>query len=340
MTVINKDRGDLQAWLETIAQAYGLKLDTLTPASADAGFREYLRVTDQKGQTYIVMNAARDSRESFDAFIKIDALFADEAGLRVPKIHEVNRQERFMLLSDLGRQTYLDVLNEDNAARLMGKATDALVKWQAISKPEVLPEYSREVLRAELELFPQWYVSRHRNVQWTEQQKKWWDMSVEAILDNVCAQSKVYVHRDFMPRNLMDCGDEAGILDFQDAMYGPVSYDIASLLRDAFISWSDTFVLDTTIRYWEKARKAGIEVPADFGRFYRDIDFMSAQRHLKVLGIFARLNYRDGKAKYLQDTPRFIAYLRKTAGRYVELSPLARLIDELEGSDKTVGYTF
>ena len=165
-------------------------------------------------------------------------------------------------------------------------------------------------------------------------------MSVDAILKSNLADAKVFVHRDFMPRNLMVSDPLPGVIDFQDALMGPVTYDIASLMRDAFISWDEAFVLDVTIRYWEKARKAGIPVPDDFGAFYRSVEFMGVQRHLKVLGISARINYRDGKPKYLADTPRFIKYVRQTAGRYVELSPLRHLIDELDGVRERAGYTF
>lgn len=334
------DNADLIAWLEGIAPKYELKLDSLEKASADAGFREYLRVATESGRTYVVMNAAADYDASFSAFRKIDALMRDEAHLNAPEIFEVDAAHRFMLLSDLGSKTYLDVLDEKNAPELMDRATTALVEWQKISRPHVLPAYDREVLLREINLFPEWYVGRHRGVTWTDEEKKWWNMSVDAILERNCREALVFVHRDFMPRNLMLTDGLPGILDFQDALYGPVSYDIASLLRDAFISWGEPFVLDTTIRYWEKARKAGIPVPSDFSVFYQDLEFMGVQRHLKVLGIFARLHYRDGKSRYLEDTPRFIEYVRKTSQRYIQLSPLKHLIDNLEGSNTTFGYTF
>ncbi len=326
-------------WLQSISPKYQLDLTTVSRAGADAGFRSYHRIAAD-GRSFIAMNAEGETPESFASFIKVDGLLRNEAGLNAPEIFEADTDHRFMLLSDLGRETYLDVLNEDNARELMDRATTALVAWQKISRPNVLPAYSREVLQRELELFPTWYVGRHRGVEWTEEQQKWWRMTTEAILDTNCREALVFVHRDFMPRNLMVSDPMPGILDFQDALYGPLSYDIASLLRDAFISWDESFVLDTTIRYWEKARKAGIPVPADFGNFYRDVEFMGVQRHLKVLGIFARLNYRDGKPKYLEDTPRFIQYVRKTARRYIQLSPLTHLIDDLEGSETSFGYTF
>ena len=245
------------------------------------------------------------------------------------------------MLSDLGRYTYLDVLNEDNARDLMLQAIDALVKWQLISEEGVLPEYNREVLSRELNLFPEWYIAKHRQKVLDDRQAAILKMCFERILQNNLAQPKVFVHRDFMPRNLMAVADNGpGILDYQDALYGPISYDIASLLRDAFISWGETFVLDMTIRYWEKARAAGLPVNADFGLFWRDVEWMGLQRHLKVLGIFARINYRDGKPKYLADTPRFVAYVRETANRYDELKPLLYLMDQIEDTVPQYGYTF
>ncbi len=327
-------------WLEAEAVTFGLTPESLVRASADAGFRQYWRIQSGPSQSMIVMDASRETPESFAAFIKVERLMA-EAGVRVPKIYRFSQEARYMLLEDLGHDTALSVVNEDNARAIFEKAIESLILWQKYSHPGVLPAYDREVLLRELNLFPEWYVRRHRGHEWSETESKWWQMSVEAILDNVLAQPQVFVHRDFMLRNLMLLGDGTlGVLDFQDALYGPLSYDIASLMRDAFISWNESFVLDMTIRYWERARKAAIPVPADFSDFYRDVEFMGAQRHLKVLGIFARLNYRDAKAKYLADTPRFIDYVRKTSQRYIALSPLSHLIDNLEGSQTQVGYTF
>ena len=319
----------LEQWLRQTAPRYGLRAEALAPASSDAGFRRYFRVPSESGRSFIVMDAPPE-HENTPQYLKVCALMR-EAGLNVPEVFEADLDAGFALISDLGNQTYLDVLNEENAAKLMDAATTALVTWQKASRPGVLPEYDRAVLERELELFPEWYVKRHRGVEWDETERKWWAMTKEFILKNNLREAQVFVHRDFMPRNLMVSDPMPGVIDFQDALYGPVSYDIASLLRDAFVSWGESFVLDTTIRYWEKARRAGIPVPEDFGVFYRDVEFMGVQRHLKVLGIFARINYRDGKPKYLADTPRFIDYVRKTSQRYSELSPLMHLIERLEG---------
>ena len=326
-------------WLGSIAEQYNLDLSTEKPASTDAGFRSYFRVADHDGKTYIVMDAPTD-HEDVRPFIRVTSLF-EKAKLTVPHIYEQSVEKGFLLLTDLGEKTYLNVLNEDNARELMGKAIDALVQWQSISEPGVLPEYDRALLTRELNLFPEWYISKHRGKTLDERQSALLKVCFERILQNNLAQAKVFVHRDYMPRNLMPMASGGpGILDYQDAVYGPVSYDIASLLRDAFISWNETFVIDMTIRYWEKARSAGIPVPEDFGIFWKDVEWMGLQRHLKILGIFARLNYRDGKEKYLADTPRFINYVRQTAHRYDELKALLFLIDQIEDSVPKYGYTF
>jgi N-acetylmuramate 1-kinase len=275
--------------------------------------------------------------------------------LRAPQVLAWDQPLGFMLLSDLGAQTMLDVIAPPAAALAMATPTpahfdlymaavDLLVQWQLASKPGVLPPYDDALLSRELALFPEWYVGQHRGFAL--------DANLLGRLDPIFAQIKasnldslggarVYVHRDFMPRNLMvDQNGELGVLDFQDAVYGPVTYDIASLMRDAFLSWEEEFVLDITVRYWQKARKAGLPVGDDFGEFYRAVEWMGLQRHLKVLGIFARLSLRDGKPQYLADTPRFIKYARATCARYRQLGPLMVLLDEIEGNETRVGYTF
>jgi aminoglycoside/choline kinase family phosphotransferase len=224
--------------------------------------------------------------------------------------------------------------------RLFGDAITALVAWQAATKPGVLPEYDERLLRRELELFPEWYLARHKAVEITPRLRSTLDAAFAAILANNLAQPRVYVHRDYMPRNLMVAEPNPGILDFQDAVHGPVTYDIACLFRDAFVSWEEERVLDGTIRYWEKARRAGLPVRADFAEFWRDVEWMGLQRHLKVLGIFARLNYRDGKQGYLEDTPRFVGYVRHAVSRYGELAALGRVLDEVEGRRPEARYTF
>lgn len=313
------------------------KTVNLAPASADASFRRYFRATVE-GETYIVMDAPPD-KENSEPFVRIAKLFAD-AGAHVPRIIAQDLAQGLLLLSDLGQQTYLHVLNENNADELFRPAIDELIKIQLASKPGVLPEYDEALLMRELMLFPDWYVAKHLRRELSNEQKNVMLHAFKLIVENNLAQPKVYVHRDYMPRNLMVSSPNPGVLDFQDAVYGPISYDITSLFKDAFISWDEKQVLDWTIRYWEKARKAGLPVDADFGAFYRDCEWMGLQRHLKVLGIFARINYRDGKPHYLTDTPRFIHYVRKTCDRYRALGPLLKLFDEIEETEIKTGITF
>lgn len=311
---------------------------SVAPASTDASFRRYFRVTFDDGLTRIVMDAPPE-HEDCRPFVHVAGLLHG-AGVHAPEILAQDLGRGLLLLTDLGNSTYLDALDESNADRLFRDALDALVKWQLASRPNALPPYDEALLRRELALFPDWYVARHLGAPLTAPQQETLERIQALLLRNILAQPKVYVHRDYMPRNLMVCADNPGVLDFQDAVVGPISYDVASLFRDAFISWEEERVLDWAVRYWEKARRAGLPVDADFGAFYRDMEWMGLQRHLKVLGIFARINYRDGKPKYLADTPRFVNYVRHAAARYAQLAPLARLFDELEKRTPQVGYTF
>jgi aminoglycoside/choline kinase family phosphotransferase len=325
----------LQRWLE--AQLKHAPL-ALVAASADASFRRYFRIQSE-GRTLIAMDAP-PAHEDCRPFVHVAGLLA-AAGLNVPAIIAADFEQGFLLLSDLGTAGYLQALNADSADRLFADAIDALLRWQLASKPGLLPPYDEALLRRELELFPEWYLQRHLGRTLSAAQRTALDGVFAAVLRSNLAQPAVYVHRDFMPRNLMVCTPNPGVLDFQDAVYGPITYDLASLFKDAFISWEEERVLDWTVRYWEKARRAGLPVDPDFGAFYRDFEWMGLQRHLKVLGIFARLNYRDGKPGYLEDTPRFIAYVRAVAVRYAALAPLLALLDDIEGRvGASVGYTF
>ncbi len=330
---------ELKQWLAPLASRHGFDLETICRASSDAGFRRYFRVTGQDC-SFIVMDAPPE-KENVPAFIRVDAIGV-RAGLNVPKILEADVARGYMLLSDLGRETFLDRLNEDRslAPAYFDAATTALTALQAVSEPGIVPPYSEAKLREELSLFPEWYVGRHRGSSFSTEEQAIWEDVCSALVASMTSESQVIVHRDFMPRNLMVSDPMPGVLDFQDALYGPVSYDIASLMRDAFISWDEEFTLDISIRYWEKARRAGIPVPQDFGLFWQQIEWTGMQRHLKVLGIFARLKYRDNKPKYLEDAPRFVAYIRHVAHRYEQLKPLLAIIDRLEGSSSTEGWTY
>ncbi|MDO8263188.1 MAG: phosphotransferase [Gallionella sp.] len=331
----------LQQLTEWLHSQFPDKNFTLAPASADASFRRYFRATFADGQTRIVMDAP-PQHEDCRPFLHIAKLF-EEAGTHVPHVYAQDLQQGFLLLSDLGNTTYLQALcggNAGTARELYGAATDALIKIQLASRENVLPPYDEALLRRELNLFPEWYIARHLNVTLTDKQRAKLEEVFARIIANNLAQPCVYVHRDYHSRNLMVTEPNPGILDFQDAVYGPITYDLASLFKDAYIRREEAEIIDMLIRYWERARKAGLPVRADFGEFYRDYEWMGVQRHLKVLGIFARLYHRDGKDGYLKDLPLVMAYLRAAAARYIDLKPLLNLLDELEPREQQAGYTF
>lgn len=330
------DRAEqLQRWLKaTLGEEFGI-----APASDDASFRRYFRVRRSGGKPSLIAMDAPPDKESCEPFMRVAGLFS-EAGVNVPAIHAHDLSQGFLLLSDLGDTTYLNALDEGSAGELYAHALDALVRIQTASRPGALPDYDRELLERELRLFPDWYVARQLRRELSAAQAAELEAAFSAILANNLAQPRVFVHRDYHSRNLMVCEPCPGILDFQDAVYGPITYDLVSLLRDAYISWKEEQVIDWAVRYWEKARAAKLPVPADFADFYRDFEWMGAQRQLKVLGIFARLSLRDGKHGYLKDQPLVMSYLRRASERYRELAPLSRLLDELEATEKRVGYTF
>lgn len=339
----------LRDWLGTLPAAHGLRIDTVQPASADASFRRYFRLDSAgsgKPGTLVVMDAP-PPQEDCRPFVHVAGLL-NGAGVRAPQVLEQDLAQGFLLLTDLGLQTYLQSLRERDfdlayANTLFRPAIHTLVRWQLASREGELPPYDEALLRRELSLFPDWYVDRHLQRPLDATQRESLDKVFKLLVDSALAQPRVYVHRDYMPRNLMvNAADpsQPGVLDFQDAVYGPITYDAASLLRDAFLSWDEEQELDWAVRYWEAARAAKLPVDEDFGEFYRALEWMGAQRHLKVAGIFARLCYRDGKTGYVEDTPRFIAYLRRVCSRYNALAPLARLLDQLEDRAQQIGYTF
>ena len=315
----------LERWLAP--QLAGAAYD-LAPASEDASFRRYFRARTGEGRSWIVMDAPPD-KEDCAPFVRVAGLLR-EAGVNAPQVLAQDLAQGFLLLSDLGTTTFLDALNEANADTLMRDAIDALLRWQLASRPGRLPPYDEALLEREMSLFSDWYVARHLGTTLTAQRQRDLRQVCTLLSRSALAQPQVYVHRDYMPRNLMVSEPNPGVLDFQDAVTGPITYDMVSLLRDAFLTWSEERVLDWSARYWEKAKQAGLPVDGDFGEFWRALEWMGLQRHLKVLGIFARLTYRDGKPKYVADTPRFVAYARGVAQRYAALAPLARLLDELQ----------
>lgn len=303
----------------------GLPNGEFGAASADASFRRYFRLTRLDGSASWVLMDAPPERENCEPFIRIAALFA-AAGLNVPKVLHQDLAQGFLLLTDLGRQTYLHVIDENNADALFEDAIEALVKLQLASRPGVLPPYDRALLERELALFPDWFVAKHLECDLTPTQLAAWNAICARLLESALAQPQVYVHRDYMPRNLMRSKPNPGVLDFQDAVYGPVTYDVVCLFKDAFLSWPEANVARWIARYRERAAAAGIPQPKDF---QRALDWMGLHRHLKVLGIFARIRHRDGKPQYLEDAPRFIRYVREVAASYPDLAPLLNLFDEL-----------
>lgn len=325
----------LAAW---VADSLPEPLLDLSPASADASFRRYFRARTATG-SFIVMDAP-PSHEDCRPFLHVARLFR-AAGANTPEILAENLEEGFLLLSDFGDTTYLMALDDASADRLYSDANAALIRIQQASRAGELPEYDRELLLRELNLFPDWYLTRHLDFTLSAEQRTVLERTFDAILANNLAQPRVYVHRDWHSRNLMvTAADNPGVLDFQDAVHGPITYDLASIYKDAYIRWDEERVLDWLVRYWQAARKAGLPARADFGEFYRDFEWMGAQRHIKVLGIFARLCHRDGKDGYLQDMPLVMDYLRKTCARYNGLGDFLRLLDEIENRQAQVGYTF
>lgn len=314
----------LQDWLRSLGRYAEFEL---RPASSDASFRRYFRVQYANG-TAIAMDAPPE-RENSAPFLQVAALM-QVAGVNVPEILAQDLAQGFLLLSDLGTQTYLQVINDDNADELFQDAITALLLWQGATRRDVLPPYDDALLRRELTLFPEWYLAKHQQFALSTSQRTALEQVNDLLVRRALAQAQVYVHRDYMPRNLMISQPNPGVLDFQDAVLGPIGYDVVSLFKDAFLSWPQARVREWARRYWEAARQKQLPVPAAFADFYADFEWMGLQRHLKVMGIFARINYRDGKPAYLADTPRFFAYVRETATQYAELSPLVQLFDEIE----------
>jgi hypothetical protein len=315
----------------------------IAPASADASFRRYFRITPGRsialaadGASLIAMDAPPEKEDS-RPFIHVAALLR-AAGVHAPQVLAADLDHGFLLLTDLGNRTYLAALDATSAAGLYSDAIDALIRWQCASRDGELAPYDAALLQRELDLFPDWYIAKHLGATLAPAQAQVLARAFRQILDNNLAQPRVFVHRDYHARNLMVTQPNPGVLDFQDAVHGPITYDLVSLLRDAYIAWDEERQIDWAARYWERARRAGLPVAPDFGDFWRDFEWMGVQRQLKVLGIFARLWHRDGKAGYLADMPRVMAYLRAACARYSALGPLLRLLDELEGRQSTVSY--
>jgi aminoglycoside/choline kinase family phosphotransferase len=337
-------RAAFERWLQGLAPAHGIDATRVVPASADASFRRYLRVAGRDGASFIVMDAP-PPQEDVRPFVQVAGLIA-AAGLHAPRVLHADAEHGFLLLDDLGDQVYLEALQTatpDGADRLMRDALAALVQFQQRVPASALPPFDEALLGRELDLFPQWCVQCEFGVKWSATEQTAWQRICHLLIDSALAQPVVAVHADWMPRNLMvaPAGSVSpGILDFQDAVAGPISYDLASLLRDAFISWEEPQEIDWAVRCWEMARRAGLPVDADFGEFWRALEWMGLQRHLKVMGIFCRLKHRDGKTRYASDLPRFFNYATRVAMRYAPLAPLARLLEPLSGTRVQTGFTF
>jgi len=332
------------SWIHDIGPRWCLERPTLAPASADASFRRYFRIRGSRGddaESFIVMDAA-PPLEDTRPFVRVAGLLR-EAGLNVPQVLEADTAQGFLLLTDLGRQPYLQALTTatpTQADALMRDALESLVRMQQRVPAGEFGPYDEALLMRELGLFPQWCVQQHFGVQWGAAETDAWNGVCRRLVDSALAQPVVAVHRDWMPRNLMVSAPNPGVLDFQDAVAGPITYDSASLLRDAFVSWEEEREIDWAIRGWELQRKAGLPVATDFAEHWRQLEWMGLQRHLKVLGIFCRLQHRDGKPAYAQDLPRFFGYSTRVAMRYRELSPLLRLLAPMSGQAVGAGFTF
>jgi N-acetylmuramate 1-kinase len=345
----------LKQWLSTLPKHLGLALETLTVASSDASFRRYLRINTANPsanlpQSYIVMDAP-PSHEDCKPFVAI-AQHMHANGVEVPAIIASDLDNGFLLLTDFGDTTFLSKVEKTeaaNASNFYNAAITSLISLQQnvpSNNPDwPLPPYNREVLLRELMLYPDWYIAQHKRVELTDKERASMLACFELIIGNNLAQPKVAVHRDYHSRNLMvlpgtDALPRLGVIDFQDALDGPITYDLVSLLRDAYIEWREPEVIDWAISYWEKAKKAGLPVSDQFGEFYKDFEWMGLQRHIKVLGIFARLAIRDGKERYVADMPLVSKYCLAVAQRYIALKPLANLMLRIEGTQNTFGYTF
>lgn len=323
----------LSSWLDQhlpalfAAEGWGeVPAATLTSASSDASFRRYFR-WEGAGRSLILMDAP-PPQEDCRPFVKVAGLLA-EAGVHVPRILVADLEQGFLLLSDLGRQTYLEVIDEGNADRLFEDALQALLAFQRLPLNGPLPSYDEALLRRELQLFPDWYLQRHLGIELSGEQLAAWQRVCALLIDSALAQPRVLVHRDYMPRNLMLSEPNPGVLDFQDAVYGPVTYDVTCLFKDAFLSWPEVRVSSWLEQYWQQALETGVPVQPVLDDFLRASDLMGVQRHLKVIGIFARICHRDGKPKYLGDVPRFFSYIDAVLARRPELAELAELLGSL-----------
>ncbi len=326
----------LESLKQWVAEVLALREYELRPASSDASFRRYFRVS-ASGASYIVMDAPPE-RENCRRYIEVARRF-QALGLNVPEILEQDLDRGFLLIGDLGQEMYLAALNEATVERLYGDALAALAILQAgiFTDSAFLPVYDAPLLRRELEIFREWYLGRHLGLRLDAGQDAVLDRTFEALIQSALEQPRVWVHRDFHSRNLMVTAvNNPGILDFQDAVQGPVTYDLVSLLRDCYIAWPQARVEVWAMRHFDQARVAGLlPVEADPVRFLRWFDLMGVQRHLKAAGIFARLLHRDGKPGFLADIPRTLGYVLEVSGRHPDLQGLHEFLSRLSVPELT-----
>jgi hypothetical protein len=320
---VDQRLNQLGQWLNGLAV---LGQFEITPASGDASFRRYFRVTTDTGKSFIAMDAPPDKEDSVP-FVRVAQAFA-QFGIHVPEIHAADLEQGFLLLSDLGSTHFLDVLSDQTVERHYGDAMGALVSIQACGPKEAFPLYDRSMLLREMALFREWLVQRHLALDLSEGEQIMLGQVFDVLVANALEQPQVCVHRDYHSRNLLVAQPSPGVLDFQDAVVGPVTYDLASLLRDCYIAWPREQVKEWVAGYFDLAQQSGIVLAEHEGLFLRWFDLMASQRHLKAAGIFARLNIRDGKPGYLKDIPRTLGYIVEIAADYPEIAPLADFISD------------
>ncbi|NNJ90596.1 MAG: phosphotransferase [Gammaproteobacteria bacterium] len=336
---MSKRLKQLENWLQTDCGFTHYKIE---PASGDASFRRYFRITLPDNSTRIAMDAPPD-KEDCEPFVRVARQF-EKIGLNVPSILAENHDQGFLLLKDLGSIQYLDKLDSSNVDQLYGDALSALQTLQLSCDPGELPKYDKKLLMQEMELFREWLLKKHLGIALSDEENHILDETFEMLAANALRQPRVCVHRDFHSRNLMmpsrpDHGPAPGILDFQDAVDGPITYDLVSLLKDCYIEWPREKVIDWVIKYRQQCVQAGLLKPEEEGEFLRWFDLMGVQRHLKAAGIFARLNIRDGKNGYLNDIPRTVGYIHFLGDVYPELEALAKLIHNYPSLSFVTGYS-
>ncbi|AWB35266.1 aminoglycoside phosphotransferase family protein [Orrella marina] len=337
-------RKSLIQWLESLPESLELDVATLSSASSDASFRRYDRL--QAGNRTLIVMDAPPPFEDCRPFVDVTRRLSDVA-LSVPQILAVNLEDGFLLLSDLGNQTYYDRIQSgiDDMQRqsLYRCAIEALVTLQHASA-DGLPVFDATRLLEELQVFTEWYVKVHHQTELSVQEHEALNGIFEVLASHVANEPAVLVHRDFHSPNLMvplpETPEAPGIIDYQDAVKGAISYDLASLVFDARTTWEEAQQLDWAIRYWERARQQKLPVPDDFAQFHMQYEWTGLQRNLRILGVFARLNHRDDKSHYLDHIPRVLGYVRQVAQRYRPFIPLLRLLDRLEGIERKTALTF